>query len=163
MRRVLIGVCLLLAACGGSTPTAPTPVVPTPVPVPQYPSVTGNWGGTLVIIASAGGQNISNTCTHTWSVTSQTQWQFSGTFQTSGGTTVACGQAGTFSGSVGTDGRVTGLTYSITIGATGCSRVAGDGIFTGLLANGSVSATTSDTLTCGSVTAARNITLTMGR
>jgi hypothetical protein len=168
MRQLLIvvGLCLSAAACGGGgSPTAPTPPPPPPPPpAPVYPAMMGTWAGTLTIVASIPGQPaLSNTCQLSWILSAQTQGQFSGTFQTSGGTTSTCGQAGTFSGTVSPTGQISGLTNDVGVGSTNCSRLSGDGIYAGILSNNLLSATTNDRVRCTSgstsLEASRNLTI----
>jgi hypothetical protein len=164
--RHILAICALitLTACGSSTPTAPTQTTPPPPPPPPpvvYPTMTGNWGGTLTIVVSLAGTNASNTCSHTWTITNQSQGSFSGTFQLAGGTIVNCAQAGTVSGTVGTDGRLTGVAFSIAVGSSGCVRTSGDGLFNGQLANGIISATENEQEVCSGVAATRNLTITL--
>ena len=165
---LILGVSLFISACGGGSPTAPAapPPPPPPPPAPVYPNMIGAWFGQMAIVVSLNGQNSSNVCTNQFTVTGQTAGDFSGTFQSSGGTTSPCGQAGTFTGNVSTTGQVTNYAHNVTVGALPptCQRLSGDGVFSGILSGGVLSLTTSDTLRCTSgsltATATRNLTIT---
>ena len=149
---------LIVPACGGSSPTsAPPPSTP------SFTSLMGNWSGSRLMVMTTGAASISNTCRETWSVTSQTQGEFSGTFQVSGGTTASCEGAGTVSGTISADNRISGLAFSVDIVSGGCTRSSGDGRYSGQFANGVITATTSDSVACSNFTAARNLTITMSR
>ena len=141
-----IFVCLSFGCSGGgSSPTAPTTLtttsttVSTPVPTPtaRFPSMAGGWSGTLnvSVVVRGTGQRASNICTETWIVTAQTDGRFSGTFQSSGGTTASCSDSGSFTGDVSATGTLSRLTPSGTSssGATTCTRIGGDGNFTGVV------------------------------
>ena len=149
---------LMAPACGGSSPSAPPPT-----PTPSFTSLIGGWSGTRLMVMTSGSASISTTCTEAWSITSQTQGQFSGTFQVSGGTTAPCDGAGTVSGTIGADNRITELVFSVDIASGGCTRSSGDGRYSGQWANGVITATTSDSVVCSNFTAARTFTLTMSR
>ena len=146
---------LIVPACGGSSPTSAAP--------PSAPSLMGNWSGTRLELLISGAANISTTCKEVWSITSQTQGQFSGTFQVSGGTTAPCGGSGTVSGTIGADNRVSGLAFSVDIFTGGCTRSSGDGRYSGQFVNGVMTATTSDSVACSNFNAVRNVTITMSR
>lgn len=167
--KYLVFCLLALVACGGTssqTAPTPTPVTPAPAPTPQpsYPNMLGTWGGTLTIVASAGNQSASNTCTHTWNVTSQTDGVFTGTFQLTGGTTVACAQAGNVSGTVDITGHLTGVSLGVVVGVNAaCVRTSGTGLFVGQLSGSVLSVTESEGVVCSGVPATRNLTITVGR
>jgi hypothetical protein len=151
-RLLLLFVCVFVAACGsGNNTTAYVPTAPTPPPAPTYPSMVGPWTGTTTITAAiVGGLSGSNTCTETWLVDSQSGGSFSGTFQTSGGTTTSCAQAGTFSGTVSTSGSLS-VRFSSTLNPlTGCARTGGSDSFSGLLSGGTGTLQMSQTLHCTS-------------
>jgi hypothetical protein len=146
---------LSVPACGGRSPTSAAP--------PSAPNLIGNWSGTRLDVLTSGAANISNTCKEVWSITSQTEGQFSGTFHVSGGTTASCETAGTVSGTISADNRVSGLAFSVDIPSGGCTRSSGDGRYSGQLVNGVMTATTSDSVACFNFTAVRNLTITMRR
>lgn len=162
MKRFAVGLLLLnLVACGGgNSPTTPsTPYTP---PAPQYPSLLGAWAGTHSVTAVGSGIQTSATCNHTWMVDSQSAGAFSGTWQTTG-TSPGCSQAGTVNGTIGTSGAISGLRLTATVGATGCTRTRGDGLFNGSLSGSTITATTQDTVLCGSVSADRAFTVRVSR
>ena len=123
----------------------------------------GGWSGSRLEVLTSGAASISTSCTEVWSITSQTQRQFSGTFRVSGGTTAPCEGAGTVSGTISADNRISELAFSVDILTGGCTRSSGDGRYSGQFANGSITATTSDSVACSNFTAARNLTITMSR
>ena len=146
---------LVVPACGGSTPTSAAP--------PSAPNLIGNWAGSRLDVLTSGAASISNTCSETWSITSQTQGQFSGTFRVSGGTTAPCEGSGTLSGTISDDNRVSGLAFSVDTLGGGCTRSSGDGRYSGQFVNGVMTATASDAVACSNFTAVRNLTITMHR
>lgn len=146
---------LIVPACGGSSPTSAAP--------PSAPSLIGNWSGTRLDVLTSGAASISNTCKEVWSITSQTEGQFSGTFRVSGGTTSACEGSGTVSGTIGADNRVSGLAFSVDTFTGGCTRSSGDGRYSGPLVNGVITATTSHSVACSNFTGVLNVTITMSR
>jgi hypothetical protein len=102
-----------------------------PVSATAIPNFAGAWNGTLTISLLG----VSNTCTETWIIASQNGPQFVGTWQTSGGSATSCGQAGTVTGSVLSDGTVRDVTHTVAVGTTTCTRVSGgqlNGTFSGL-------------------------------
>jgi hypothetical protein len=169
MRVLLLLLALITAACSGSAPTRPTPPpvqAPPPVAAPVYPNMMGAWAGTLAVaVVQIGGPNrSSNICTDTWFVTAQTGDQFSGTYQSAGGTTVSCATSGTFSGSVSTSGTLTSLMATPLVGGNvGCVRVNGDGIFAGFASASLITAQRADQLRCTSVTSLFTSIVTMDR
>ncbi|HKW03570.1 MAG TPA: choice-of-anchor D domain-containing protein [Vicinamibacterales bacterium] len=120
-----------------------------------YPNMNGGWFGTET--ASASG--ISAVCNMTSLVSGQTGSSFNGTWQTSG---TSCGQAGTLSGVVSLSNTVPSLTFSATVGAPNCTRVAGDGVLSGTLSGNSLLAQATDTIRCqGFADLTRSITVSM--
>jgi hypothetical protein len=106
-----------------------------------YPNMNGAWAGTST--ASAVGQ--SGVCNMTWIAAGQTGTEFSGTWQNSGS---LCGQAGTFSGTVSTSNAVTGVSFIATVGASNCTRIAGDGLFSGVVTGTNATLKSTDTIRC---------------
>lgn len=150
---------LIVPGCGGSSPTSAT----APSSSPSFTSLMGGWSGSRLEVLTSGAASISTSCREVWSITSQTQGQFSGTFRVSGGTTAPCEGAGTVSGTVSADNRISELAFSVDILTGGCTRSSGAGRYSGQFANGSITATTSDSVACSNFTAARNLTITMSR
>jgi hypothetical protein len=116
-----------------------------------YSNMNGAWSGTHTISAPSW----TNICTQTLIVNSQTGGLFSGTWRMSGGTIAACDQAGTLSGSVSATDSISGLTWVVTVNPSTCTRVAGDGIFSGTLSNGVITAQMTEMLDCGMGAASR--------
>ena len=119
------------------------------------PSMNGAWSGTSVSSAALS----SGTCNMSWIVSGQTAAQFSGTWQTSGS---SCGQAGTFSGTVTIDNAVRGVSFSALVGVTGCTRIAGDGLFNGVLSSAVATLQSADTIRCPGISdITRSMTVSM--
>ena len=114
-----------------------------------YPSMNGAWSGTHV--SSAAGQSV--TCSLSWVATGQTGSAFSGTWELSGS---GCAQSGTFNGNVSTSNAVTGVSFNAIVGASTCTRVAGDGLYNGTLSGNGVSLQSTDTIRCLGVDLARS-------
>jgi hypothetical protein len=123
----------------------------------------GNWAGSRLVVMGSGAASLSNTCMETWSITAQTQGEFSGTFRLSGGTTAPCEGAGTVSGTISTDNRISGVAFSMDIVSGGCTRSSGDGRYSGQFATGAITATMNDSVACSNFTAARTSTITLSR
>lgn len=122
-----------------------------------FPNMNGTWNGTQVTT----GSSLAGNCNMTWLVSGQTAVAFSGGWQTSGAT---CGQGGTFAGTASTGTAVTGVTFTVTLGANPCTRVAGDGVFSGTVSGTTVTLQSSDTVRCpGSADAARSVTISMSK
>ena len=96
------------------------------------PSLNGSWRGTQVTTGSAA----AGSCNMSWIISGQTAVTFSGAWQTTGAT---CGQAGTLTGSVSTGSAVTGVNFTVTLGTNPCTRVGGDGVFNGVVADSTLS------------------------
>ena len=153
MRHVRLAVVVVImtfvaVACGGGSSSAPT-VAPSPlVSLIQYPNLVGGWSGTMTIVAVVNGLALSNTCTHSWNVSGESSGAFSGTWQLSGGTTVACASSGTLSGTVSTSGYVQ-VGFNTTLGNTAsCKEIGTPSPYTGTLAGRSLALQTSDTVQC---------------
>jgi hypothetical protein len=130
-----------------------------PVSGTAFANLSGGWAGTET--ASASGTSI--VCNMTWIVNSQTAGQFSGTWQTSGN---SCGQAGNMTGTISSTNSFSGLNFNATVGTlpNGCSRVAGDGLFSGPLSGNNALVQSSDTIRCpGIPDIVRSITLSMNK
>lgn len=165
MRRTLVGgslavVLASLLACGGPAgPTTPTP------PTPTYPSLTGNWAGTGVIVVAVGSASVSNTCTVSVTINSQTGGAFGGTYQVSGGTSAPCGAAGALTGAITPDGTVTAFTLAQAVGGApaGCTQTSASPTYTGLYAGGVIRVTANAAYLCGGATATKNSTISITR
>lgn len=128
-----------MASCH-ETPTAPTS---------RFPVMSGNWSGTLTVetaVTPGSGPPTTSVCSETWAIASQTEGQFAGTYQTSGG----CAESGSVNGSVSMSGELTGLTFTTSGGSrtTTCQRVSGDGVYTGRLNGTSLMAQTFERTAC---------------
>lgn len=155
MKRLLAaGLCLFALACGGNSPAAPS-APPTPV----YPNLVAAWAGTATIGVVTVGQNASNICQSTWIVASQTADTISGTFQLTGGTVVACGQSGTFSGTVTTAGAVT-IAFNPPPPPAGCSVVSGTPL-TGVATSTTLTLQQTVHLTCTGSAVDQTVTLAL--
>ena len=123
-------------------------------PTPSTPSLVGNWTGTLTVeqIVPPEGPRIVNVCNETWTVTTQTEGRFAGTFQASGGTVTRCTEAGSLAGTVSTSGEIASLTFNPPVGSPSdtstCRRVSGDGVYTGRLDGASLTAQTAERALC---------------
>jgi hypothetical protein len=140
--------CCVVAGCSNdsSGPTAPTPA-----PQPQFSSLVGGWTGTLTINASIAGLSGSNSCTQSWTITSQTSGNFSGTFQLSGGTAAPCAQSGTVSGTITAAGAFTDLTFGVQVNPiTNCTRVALTPYAGNVTGGTSINVQSTETLSCNS-------------
>ena len=95
---------LLFVSCSSTTSPA------------QFPNMLGIWTGTFTFVRSINPPGASNTCTMSWTVTSQSAGQYSGVYQLTGGTPDPCGSIGNVSGSVSTGGNISSLTFSTPFG-----------------------------------------------
>jgi hypothetical protein len=138
-------------------------------PSPVFPNMVGEWNGTLTIVAViAGGPSGSNICDLTFIVNGQSTGDFSGTWTLSGGTATACAQSGSLTGRVSTGENIRDLNLITPLGISPvCTRIAGDGLFLGVLSGRSLTASTNDRLRCssGGVTGEgdRTLTLSVGK
>ena len=132
-----------------------------PVSAAVFPRLVGGWAGTLTFAVSGD----SNTCTHTWIVQTQAGGAFGGTWQLSGGTTVACGSAGTLTGQVGVTGALSGVTLGVTVGGlpSECVRIAGDAAFEGTVTGASLAAQNTETIRCDDVEFQRAVSMALTR
>lgn len=115
------------------------------------------------MVLTSGAASISNTCRELWSITAQTEGQFSGTFATSGGTTAPCEGSGSFTGTISADNRISGLAFSVDVPPAGCTRSSGDVRYAGQFANGALTAMGSYSVACSNFTGVSNLTITMNR
>lgn len=155
----IVALVSLLAGCGKDSPTAPTPTpqptpqpAPAPPPAPVFLNMVAGWSGRLTITAviQQTGDRGSNICDQSWIVTAQDGGTFRGTFQSSGGTFVACAQSGGFTGTITTSSTLQSLGFDVAIGAAAaCSRISGDGTMTGVVSSsGNLTAQSSDRIRC---------------
>jgi hypothetical protein len=129
--------------------------------------MVGTWRGTLTVetvVTPTGSRNVS-ACDETWTVTSQIDGQFIGTFQAAG----ACAASGSMDGTVSMSGEVTGLRFNPHVGSGGaCLREFGDGLYAGVLNGASLMARTAERELChppiiGILTFDRSFNLSMTR
>jgi hypothetical protein len=168
---VLLGCAVVAAACEGlvsplSGPSAFRPPAAVAPPSPTAPSpgsdgvnLLGSWAGTTTISAGLAGLQATNVCVETWLITSQTDGNFSGMFQASGGITVDCAQTGAISGTYTANGSIAGVIHEV--GAnSGCAKVSSTP-YSGTVNATTLTATATERLTCGSgaTTAVVNRTL----
>ena len=123
-RSVGVVFCLGLVAGCGSSPTAPAPAAqapapapapaPTPPPTPVFPSLAGQWNGTvsLTMAVISIGQSVTATCNSTWTNGSvnSASGAFSGTLSVTGSaaTNAAnCSGGENYTGTVTTAGAIT--------------------------------------------------------
>ena len=150
--------CLMVAAicaggisCGGSSSSSS-----------NAPNLVGGWAGTIKINAVAGHLIGSNTCTHSWTITSQTAATFSGTYQLAGGTTTSCGSSGSVSGTISTTGAFSGLSFVCTVGDCylPCT-LTGSTPWAGNLTGSSINLQRSQQFSCSGTYAARSMVIAL--
>ena len=104
---LVVSTMLLFGSCGGSSPSSPTSPSAAPAPTPVYPSMVGVWTGNLSN-TNSGDISGSYTCPYQFSISSQTQGTFGGTFFQQQSSDANCvGRSGTLTGSVSTAGGAT--------------------------------------------------------
>ena len=111
--------------------------------------MAGNWSGALTVetlVTPGNGRTTVEVCDKTWTIASQTEGQFAGTFETRDG----CAGSGIVNGAVSMTGDVTGLTFRVSGGSqtTTCQRVFGDGVYAGRLNGTSLMAQASERSLC---------------
>jgi len=151
MKRALLLCAIVLIGCGGessNTLTSPTPIVSAP-----SVNIVGSWAGTFTAAGTIvqTGERATTTCNHIWAITNQTGGQFSGTWQSSGGT---CAQAGTISGTVSASGVLGNVTLSVSSGTTpplangvSCTQ-SGSQTFNGIASVTAITLSANDRLRC---------------
>lgn len=165
MKRLAIILALSAIGCGDDSPTAPSQ---------QVPSLVGGWVGTFSVSVAfpQTGEKGSNTCIETWVISGQAAGAFSGTYQTSGGTTTTCAQAGAVTGSVSAAGTITNLQHSASVGGglppgMTCTRLSGSEVLSGVLSGAALTAQGTDRLRCTgfglTLDADRGMTIAMNR
>lgn len=155
---------------------SPTPS-PGPAPAPPQPFVAlmGVWrghGGTEIRNNDNGVLN-SYACSQNWSIAEQNGGQFSGWMESTGqgsNSDKFCTVGGTkFNAVMTAGGAITSLRLEHGIGAVGCTRVSGDGVYTGtVIDENNFRVEMTDQLTCTdpvgkSYPATRTITVTATR
>ena len=86
-----------------------------------------------------------------WTVNTSNGPQFSGVWQSSVedfDPVPSCEQQGTLTGTVTSMGAVSGVSFNTILGRAGCTRVAGNGAFSGTLSVGQLELQTSETIRC---------------
>ena len=145
---------LLFVSCSSTTSPA------------QFPNMLGIWTGTLTFVGSINPPGASNTCTMSWTVTSQSAGQYSGVYQLTGGTENPCGGIGNVSGTVSTGGTISSLTFSPALGIVSmCTVSAGSGpqVFSGTVSGAALTAASTESIQCtsGSTTSVGSRSLTI--
>jgi hypothetical protein len=135
----LLGLCIQVIACGGGG-GGPTE--------PEFPNVAGRYSGNWIVTARdvASGETITFTCSGSFTVSSQTDANFSGTFLIL--SSDECDAvAGTIAGTITRDGSTT-ITIEVPGGdpnpfsdLTGCAFISGDSSFSGSISNSQMSLT----------------------
>jgi hypothetical protein len=120
----------------------------------------GSWEGTVTTSGSVGGTTATNTCRETWTISSQAEGDFLGTFQTSGGTTAPCAQSGAVNGVVTTGSAVTDIVHSAVINPTSCTRLQRTAM-AGSVTGAVLSAQSDETLACSGTTLTRRLAIAM--
>ena len=113
----LLALTIAITACGSGSPTAPAPSTPAPAPAPApppaptFPSLVGQWTGTMTFIMAVvipSSQSVTETCNTTWNGT-QLGGTFSGTVLISPSTATNatnCSGGSNYTGTVTTTGAV---------------------------------------------------------
>jgi len=143
---VLIVAAFAIGACGSDNSGGPTPST-------TSVNVVGSWAGTQTAVGTIvqTGERVTTTCTQIWAITSQSGGQFSGTWQSSGG---SCAQAGGITGTIASSGVLGNVILSVTSGATPppangltCSPSSSQA-FTGIASTTAITLSASDRLRC---------------
>ncbi len=148
--------CLMVAAicaggisCGGSSSSSS-----------NAPNLVGGWAGTIKFNAVAGPLTATNTCTHSWTITSQHGATFSGTYQLAGGTTTSCGSSGSVSGTISTTGAFSGVGLPSLAGVVNCT-LTGSTPWAGNLTGSSINLQRSEQFSCSGIYAARSMVIAL--
>src|SRR5215208_1335004 len=127
----------LLSACGR---TSTTTIAGPSRASDTFPSIIGNWQGSATVALTNradGAVTGSFSCNQNWKVTSQSGAEFSGAMDSTGQSSSSdkfCALGGTsISGVITSDGTISSLRLTNGIGASGCTRLLGDDVFTGQL------------------------------
>jgi hypothetical protein len=121
----------------------------------------GDWTGTFAVsrLLDDGTARV-NVCDQSWMIADQTDGQFSGSFQLSGGSHDSCSQTGAISGTVLTDGTVLALFATLTSPRLPCVITARSGIM-GSVADGRLRAEWFEQGVCESGSLSRSILVEM--
>jgi hypothetical protein len=141
---------VFIAGCGDDKPSSPSST---------YPNMVGSWEGTATTSGTVGGTLATNTCSETWTISSQSAGDFAGTFQTSGGTTAPCAQSGNLNGVVTAGSAVTDIVHTA-VNQNPCTRLQRSAM-AGTVTGAALSAQSSETLSCSGTTLTRNIAVSM--
>lgn len=149
---------LVVGACGSDSPAAPAG--------PTYPNIIGAWTGTatIAVVGVSVSGTVTNICSTTWIINQQTDANFSGTFQLSGGTVAACGQSGSFTGMITPTGSITVNWNSFTVvSGSSCTYVSGSAVLVGVITGNSW--TTQETIreSCPGLVADQTVTLALSK
>jgi hypothetical protein len=128
--------------------------------------MTGSWGGNVRIESIFPGLTFSTVCVFHFTVDTSNGPQFAGKWQSSVedfDPVPLCEQQGTFNGTVSSMGAVSGVSLNTILARAGCTRVAGDGAFSGALNVGSqLTLQMSETIRCsGQPDEKRQLSLSM--
>lgn len=107
-------------------------------------NLVGAWSGTQ----TANARGISVACNMTWIITDQQGINFRGTWQSSG---ASCGQSGVLDGIVTSSNTIQSLRVTATVSPSPCTRIAGDGQFSGALSSTTITVQATETIRCPSI------------
>lgn len=147
--------------CAATIACSDTPVAPSAAPPISRQEMVGNWTGTFTVTRTVPPEaSVTNVCTQSWAISSQSGNAFSGTFTLSGGAPATCQQTGTISGSVFTDGVVAALFASNTTPLLPCA-IVGYTWLSGMLSGALLRAEWVEQLTCEAGPVLRRIVVEM--
>jgi hypothetical protein len=165
--------CAVTSLACGSSSTDPSPSGP------KLPDMLGTWTGTVAIsvVDAVTGARTSNVCTGALIVSGQREpgYNFSGTFQTAGGTTAPCAQNGDVSGLVlETPPHATAraasqwaISFDVVVRAgsppNGCGELLSSSHLSGTVSDDVLTALVTERRTCGSQTVDRTVIVDLVR
>jgi hypothetical protein len=117
-----------------------------------FPNIIGTWLGSRTEDAHvAGGATVHSECAERWTVLTQNNASFAGTYETGGSASAGCSQqAGSIEGTVTATGTIATFSSTPVLGILKACVVSGQTALTGGVLSGAINLRFSDQVTCSS-------------